>query len=252
MSLNAAGMAATPDALKLEVYLPDRQGSLQVEMLAASRRHGAISYQLPPQLTDLLSVVAERTPVVILQNLGFNWYPVWHYAVVIGYDIDRKEITLRSGRERRQVMPIDAFEYTWKRGDYWAMVTLSPGKIPGNADEHTYVSAVTELERLYFIERAYSAYKSATKRWPSNLLAQIGVGNTAYRMHDLAQAEGAFRQAVLDHPDSVAALNNLAQTLSDLGRNTEALPFARHAVHLGGPLSEIAKSTLLEIEERLR
>lgn len=252
MSLDVAGIKTTPEALVPEVYLPDRHGSLQVEMLAASRRHGVIAYQLAPKLTDLLAEVADGTPVVVLQNLGLSWYPVWHYAVVIGYDLDHAEIILRSGRERLQVLPMTTFERTWGRGSYWAMVALPPGKIPNSAEEVSFVSAVSAVEKIGYSERAQIAYLAALKRWPGNLAAQIGVGNTAYRMKDLVQAEAAFRQAIQDHPDSVAALNNLAQILADLGRDGEALSFARRAVALGGPLEDIAQATLSDIERRLR
>src|SRR5665647_2856054 len=61
MSLNFAGIAATPETLKPELYLPDRHGSLQVEMLAATRRHGAIAYQLAPELNDMLREIAAGT-----------------------------------------------------------------------------------------------------------------------------------------------------------------------------------------------
>lgn len=252
MSLDVAGIKTTPEALVPEVYLPNRHGSLQVEMLAVSRRHGVIAYQLAPKLTDLLAEVADGTPVVVLQNLGLSWYPVWHYAVVIGYDLDHAEIILRSGRERLQVLPMTTFEHTWGRGSYWAMVALPPGKIPNSAEEVSFVSAVSAVEKIGYSERAQIAYLAALKRWPGNLAAQIGVGNTAYRMKDLVQAEAAFRQAIQDHPDSVAALNNLAQVLADLGRDGEALSFARRAVALGGPLEDIAQATLSDIERRLK
>jgi len=149
-------------------------------------------------------------------------------------------------------LPMRTFEYTWARSDYWAMATLPPDRIPRTAEENRFIAAVSALEKVGYPERAYSAYISALKRWPGSLVAQIGAGNTAYRMHDLVRAEAAFRQIVLDHPDSVAALNNLAQTLSDQGRHAEALPFAQHAVGLGGPLAELAKATLAEIESKLR
>jgi len=252
MSLNAAGIKTTPEALVPEVYLPNRQGSLQVEMLAASRRHGVIAYQLAPKLIDLLTEVADGTPVVVLQNLGLSWYPVWHYAVVIGYDLDRAEIILRSGRERLQVLPMTTFEHTWRRGGYWAMVALPSGKIPDSAEEISFVSAVNAVEKIGYPERAQTAYLAALKRWPGNLVAQMGVGNTAYRMKDLARAEASFRQAIQDHPDAVAALNNLSQVLADLGRDEEALSFARRAVALGGPLKDIAQATLSNIERRLK
>jgi tetratricopeptide (TPR) repeat protein len=93
---------------------------------------------------------------------------------------------------------------------------------------------------------------AALNRWPANLAAQIGVGNTAYRLHQLPQAEAAYRKATQDHPDSAAAFNNLAQALADQGRYEEALLAARQAVNLGGPLSQLAQETLAEIESKLK
>jgi len=251
MVLNAAGVAADPEGLKPEVYLPQRQGSLQVEMLAAVRRHGVVAYQLVPELANLLAEVADGTPVIVLQNLGLGWYPVWHYAVVIGYDLERREVILRSGREQRQVLPMTTFERTWARSGYWAMLALPPGRIPRSAGEASFVSAVSALERAGHLRGARSAYLAAVQRWPQSLAARIGAGNTAYRTKDLVQAEADFRQAVAAHPDSVAALNNLAQTLSDLGRDEEALLYAQRAVELGGPLGEVARETLEGIRRKL-
>ena len=252
MSLNAAGIAVTPETLKPELYLPDRHGSLQVEMLAATRRHGATAYQLAPELNDMLREIAAGTPVVVLQNLAFGWYPVWHYAVAIGYDLDRAEIILRSGLEQRQILPMTTFEHTWARSNYWAMVVSPPGKIPETAEASHFIAAVSALEKISDPERAQSTYIAALNRWPGNLSAQIGVGNTAYRLHDLARAETAFRQAAQDHPDSVAAFNNLAQTLADQSRYEEAMETARRAVSMGGPLFQTAQETLADIERRMK
>ncbi len=252
MSLNAAGIAVTPETLKPELYLPDRHGSLQVEMLAATRRHGATAYQLAPELNDMLREIAAGTPVVVLQNLAFGWYPVWHYAVAIGYDLDRAEIILRSGLEQRQILPMTTFEHTWARSNYWAMVVSPPGKIPETAEASRFIAAVSALEKIGDPERAQSTYIAALNRWPGNLSAQIGVGNTAYRLHDLARAETAFRQAARGHPDSVAAFNNLAQTLADQSRYEEAMEAARRAASLGGPLFQTAQETLADIERRMK
>jgi tetratricopeptide (TPR) repeat protein len=251
MALESAGVKVDPAELKPEVYLPEKQGSLQVEMLAAARRHGVVAYQLPPRLDIVLAEVADGTPVIVLQNLALSWYPIWHYAIVIGYNLDSAEIILRSGREERQIMPMSTFEHTWARSGYWAMETLPPEKIPPGAEELTFVAAVSALEKTGQFEGARKAYQAALKRWPGNLLAQIGAGNTAYRMHEYGKAEAAFMQAVQDHPESVAALNNLAQTLIDQGRYAEALTYARRAVALGGPLKDIARATLDDIERKL-
>jgi len=52
-----------------------------------------VAYQLEPRLEDVLREVAAGTPVIVLENYGFRIWPVWHYSVVVGYDLDAGEIT---------------------------------------------------------------------------------------------------------------------------------------------------------------
>ncbi len=252
MVLNHAGVSTDPEALKPEVYLPEREGSLQVEMAATVRRHGRVAYLLEPALGDILEEVARGTPVVVLQNLVLDWYPVWHYAVVIGYDLERKEIILRSGREQRQTLSFITFQNTWARSEHWAMVAVPPERVPATAQEARYVAAVNALGKTGKLQEARAAYQAAAVRWPQSLGVQIGLGNVAYLLKRLDEAEQVFRRAVDGHPDSVAALNNLAQTLSDLGRDEEALGYVQKAVALGGPLQDIARATQADIERKLK
>lgn len=252
MVLAASGADVTPEALTGEVYLPARQGSLQIEMLAAARRHGRVAYRLAPQFGDVLREVAAGAPVIVLQNYGFGWLPIWHYAVVVGYDIDRGEVTLRSGRKPRLVMPFGVFEYLWKDGERWAMVALPPQRLPVTATEHGYGEAAVTLERTGQIDTARVAYATLLARWPDSLVGLMGAGNVAHARGDLQAAEQAFRKAAETHSDSAAALNNLAQTLADRGKLNEAAVAARRAVSLGGPLRATAESTLQGILARQR
>ena len=252
MVLDAAGVKVTPQDLTDQVYLPGREGSLQVEMLAAARRNGMLAYELAPKLDDLLTEVAAGSPVIVLQNLALSWYPLWHYAVVVGFDLQREEIILRSGLEQRQVLSLATFEHTWERAGYWAMLAMPPGRMPRTATEAPYVAAAIALEKAGQPKGAESAYEAALKRWPRNLAARIGLGNAAYALKDIKRAEKAYRQATLDHPDSAIAFNNLAQTLVDQKRYSEALAAANQAVSLGGPEQAAAKDTLELIKKKMR
>ncbi len=218
-----AGVKVTPDELVKQVYIPERQGSLQAEMLAAPRRYGLVGYPLAPRFDDLLREVAAGNPVVILQNFGAGFIDLWHYAVVVGYDYPAGELYLRSGKTEREKMPFTILEYTWKKGDYWAMVALPPDRIPVTATEAGYTAAIVAMERAGDKAATARAYATALARWPSNLGASIGLANQAYAQGDLKGAESVLRRAAGRHPDSIVVLNNLAQVLSDQGRNAEAL-----------------------------
>jgi tetratricopeptide (TPR) repeat protein len=130
------------------------------------------------------------------------------------------------------------------------MLALPPGRLPASVAATDYLSAVARLEKTGPLESAQAAYEGALERWPGNLTALMGLGNTAYRSGNLEAAERAFRQATLAHPMSPAAHNNLAQTLAELDRYDEALAEAREAVGLGGPLEDVSIRTLDAIVSR--
>jgi tetratricopeptide (TPR) repeat protein len=249
-ALNSAGVAIRPDALTDQVYLPSRKGSLQIEMLAATRRNGLAAYVLAPQLTDVLKEVASGTPVVVLQNMLVSWYPLWHYAVVVGYDMSTSKLILRSGTNARQVLPFWYFEHTWQFSEHWAMVTVRPDHIPATATEIGYASAAEALDASGQKTAAATAYSTLLTHWPNSLVGQLGLGNIYYAAGKLAEAESAFRKATESHPDSAPAFNNLAQTLADQGKFPQALQAAQTAVSLGGPFLSASKDTLEGILSR--
>ncbi len=115
--LSHEGVQVTPETLSDYLYLPARAGSLQAEMLGSTRRNGFVAYPLSGRLDDVLREVSAGTPVVVFQNLAFSIFPLWHYAVVIGYDLPANELVLRSGVTRRLTMSLNVFERTWARGD---------------------------------------------------------------------------------------------------------------------------------------
>jgi hypothetical protein len=246
--LNAAGISITPDELTPQIYLPKRKGSLQLEMMGATRRYGRIPYVLRPQLESVFAEVASGNPVLVLQNLSFWWYPKWHYAVVVGFDLPGDRVILRSGRDERRELPIEIFERTWRRSDHWAMVAMPPDRLPFTAEAIPYIEAVTPLERLSRWPEAAAAYAAALTRWPKNLGAQMGLGNSRYALGDVSGAETAFRQATVDHPESGAAFNNLAQTLADQKKWPDARAAAQQAVERGGPQLDTFRETLKQIE----
>jgi hypothetical protein len=248
-TLAASGVKVTPQELVPQVYLPERKGSLQVEMLATARRHGRISYLLAPRFQDMLQEVAAGNPVIVLQNQA----PMggWHYAVVVGYDYDAGEVILRSGETERQTLSFPVHEFLWKRSGYWAMVAMPPDRIPVTAEEGRWLTSIAALERAGGEAPARIAYENFLRRWPGNTSAAIGLANTHHALGELPQAERVLREAAQHAPDSVIVLNNLAQTLSDLGRNDEALPFIERAVAAGGPHADAVAQTRKTILGRI-
>jgi uncharacterized protein YceK len=247
MTLQWSGISVTPDTLTPEVYTPARKGSLQSAMIAATRRHSRVAYPISGP-DAMLAELGAGHPIIVLQNLGFSWYPVWHYAVVVGYDLDESTIILHSGPDPSKHLSLKTFHKTWARSDYWGLLVLPPTRMPATATERTYVSAVLGLEKARQWEAAMDGYHTALARWPDSLGARMGLGNSYYAFGDGASAEAAFSEATRRFPTNGSAFNNLAQVLWEQGRQEDALQAARRAVELGGPLVDVYRKTLEEIE----
>jgi hypothetical protein len=249
-ALHAVDIQVSPDTLAPEVYIPSRKGSLQVEMLAAARRHGALAVKIAPDLGAVLKEIAAGNVVVVMQNLGLSWAPSWHYAVVVGYDLDKELMWLRSGTFERFEMTLSTFQRTWARSKYWAFVASKPGNLPATASVENVISALVAFEKNASTSDKNLAYTTAVKRWPDNLVLLMGLGNSAFVAGDLAAAAKAFNAAIAAHPDSAAAYNNYANVLLAQRNFTDAKAAAERGLQLAEKdltLQAQIKTTLDEI-----
>jgi tetratricopeptide (TPR) repeat protein len=221
--LTASGVATTLDAVTAQVYLPARQGSLQNEILAASRAAERIPYVLAPELAAITSELAAGRPVLVLQNLGVSWAPSWHYAVVIGADAGSDHVILRSGTDERRVMRTPVFLRTWKRSGFWAVTTLKPGELPADPDRDRYVEAVAGLEQTGHYQAARDAWRAGRSNWPDDAVIHFGLANTEFDLGNFATAEMLYRDMLSEDSSLLIARNNLAMTLVAMGQVDQAL-----------------------------
>ena len=249
MVLGWSGIAVQPDELVQEVFSPEQHGSLQPDLISAVRRHGRIAYPVSGMNT-LTAELAAGHPVIVLLNLGFFWYPKWHYAVVVGYDKPAGEIILHSGINENERLSFRVFNNLWSRSEKWGLLVLPPSQFPAEVQKDTWLEAVIGLERAKQWPAAITAYEMATTLWPESYNAWIGLGNSRYAVGDLAGAASAFRHASRINQENGIAFNNLAQVLWEMDQPEEALAAARQAIIIGGPLLEKFKHTFYEIEAR--
>lgn len=215
--LVAAGVATDADALVGEVYLPARQGSLQVELLGATRRHDRLPYVIEPEPAALLVELDAGHPVLVLQNFGSVSAPAWHYAVVIGYERAADRFILRTGMIRRQLIAARRFLATWRRAGSWGVVALRSGELPAAAGASRYLEACSGLEAAGRTAAAAASYTAATARWPREPLAWFGLANVRGAQGRIADAEAAYRESLALDPALPAARNNLALLLARRG-----------------------------------
>jgi tetratricopeptide (TPR) repeat protein len=220
--LNVTGVDTDPDALRALTYIPGRQGSLQTELLSATRSYRRIPYPIDPTIDGLLAELEAKRPVLILQNLGTGMTPIWHYAVVVGYLPEDRVFILRSGDKERHRIKRRPFLRSWKRADYWGFIAMHPRDLPAVADAAKYLRAIAALESAGDVETAREAYQAATQHWPGNALAWLALGNASYAGGDLEAAQHAYETSVKADSNSVIALNNLSQVYLERGQLNDA------------------------------
>ncbi|WP_407291052.1 PA2778 family cysteine peptidase [Stutzerimonas zhaodongensis] len=219
--LTHRGIDTSPEQLVERVYLPQRRGSLQVEMVAAARSHDLLVYPLDRRLEAVLSEVAAGNPVLVLQNLAFDRWPQWHFAVVVGYDLTDQTLVLRSGTTRRWIATFRQFERSWAKGDRWAVVTVAPDSLPSTARETVWINAASDLEQTGRQGAALRAYEAAAEHWSSGL-SWFALANAQYAQGDKQAAQRALSTSVQQDGSFAAGWFNLSQVLAEQGCHAQA------------------------------
>lgn len=224
MALNASGVEVGPAELVDAVYLPSRRGSLQAEMLATPRRYQRIAYQLPADEAALEAANRNGQPVLVMLNLGVSWWPVWHYAVVIGLDQDT--VWLHSGLTPRLAMRRDTFLRRWRASQQWAMVVTKPQQLPSVLSAEQVARNLAALENP-FPELAATAYQAGLQRWPDSNALRFGLANVHARQQRWHQALTLLEQLHDAQPRSAPIANNLAWAYAQLDQPGKALDVLR-------------------------
>lgn len=222
MMLNSQGLDTHPDVLKELVYLPERQGSLKVELVAAARAHGLLVYPLDGSLESLLAEVATGNPVLVMQNLRFGWWPQWHFAVVMGFDAEERNIILNTDTRKHHEETLEVFMATWTRAENWAAVMLPPDQLPATAEPLRYLMSANDLETTGRTLAATTAYRTAERAWPDQPAAIMGQGNIAWAQGESKLAKDHYLRLTRKFPGVAAGWNNLAHSLAAQGCATAA------------------------------
>lgn len=249
--LGANGVEVTPEALAPQVYLPGRRGSLQLELVAATRRAGRIPYTVEPTPAALFAELGAGRPVLVLQNLLVPSVPKWHYAVLVGADPARNRIVLNSGTTRGLRMRAPKFRRTWDWGGRWGLVALRPGELPARADPARYLAAVADFETVAGADAAAPAYQAAARQWPRDARPHLALGNQAHARGDRVAAARHYRAGLALSPADPVLGNNYASTLGELGCQAEAraaLQAARAGLDQASPWHGTLAGTGRELE----
>jgi len=233
--------------LEARTLIPAKRGTLQIELVTASRANGLIAYPMEPTYEALFLELSAQHPVIVLVNRSFSWHPMWHYAPVIGYDEEKRSLIAHFSDQPNEPLPIATFAALWKRSDNWGVVLLPPGELPVSVSSKIFLRAVYEFEKIDKGSGAIRAYQSALERWPSDPDILFALANSYYNASNLLEAERNYRKLLALKPSHPLGLNNLAILLCHSGRSDEGLKLLDKVVNDDPKIQSLVKSSREEI-----
>ncbi len=245
-----SGIDVRPADLAEKVYDPGVNGTLQISLVAAARRHGRVAYEIDG-MDELRAEFMASNPVLVLMNQGLSWWPAYHYAVVCGLDPANNHAILAAGKAHKEKMRLSHFRRMWDRGDNWGLVVVCPETLPATATEARWLDAVYGLERAGRHEAALNGYSTGLAAWPESLGAMMGKANALYALDRLSAAGDVLARAAEAHPDSGPVFNNLARVKLEQGELGPAVDAAVRAVEIGGPHKAAYIKTLESVHEAM-
>ena len=219
---NFYGHSYSPDDIAPQLFIPEREGSLQLEMISATRQHGLLPYAETGNLQTLLQLLRADIPVIVLQNLSIPWFPQWHYALVTGYDIDAQTLRLHTGVTPDHVMSFALFEKTWARGGHWLLAPLKTTSRSDGIDPFVYIGAAYDMMTAASIDEGLAFMQQATTLWPDDWRGYFFIAN-AHIASEPSVAASWFAKGFQAGKKQAAYVNNYAYVLAELGCRQSAL-----------------------------
>ena len=247
MVLNHQDVATDVEQLIPQVFLPERDGSVQPEMLATVRRYDQLAYPIRGTMDALLGHLAAGDPVVVMQNLSLPIYPMWHYAVAIGYDLPSETLILRSGEIERHTLSFSRFDATWARTERWGFVVAEPGTLPAGISARNALEAISAYEESHGPRAALTSWEAFVKHHPTNAIGQFALGNALYADQQIDEARSAFERATALDKEMGAAWLNLGLVLLQQGAPRPAHEALKNAAALEGDWQAKAREHLSKL-----
>jgi len=249
--LNRWGDPVTEDELMTKLQKGKFGGVVTVDLLIEARQRGFAAQLIRGDEAIVRNSVSAGKPVVLMLRIldapgaGVD---LFHYIVVDGYDPTRNLVRTQFGDGKARWTSLAKLEKSWRGGGNAALL-VEPGSATdvAVANQGALRHAVG-LEDAGKLDEAAAAYGALIDNSPRSVIPLTNLGNVYSKLSRPAEAEAAYRQAILVDPNHRDALNNLAWLLLERGENAEAETFAQRAVDQNGPDAYLVLDTLARIQ----
>lgn len=197
------------EEISKSVFLKEGEGTYQTLMLREIRKNGFYAININ-HYEDMIKEINNDSPVIVFHNLGFDWYPLWHYAIVYGYDLDKEIFYVHSAAEKAKEWEMDKFERSWRRGDNWAVVVNPVDKLSLTGSELEHMRSAAFIESFHGAEKAKIAYQKILEKWPNSLMANMGLGNVYLKENNKELALKFYLKAQKIDPENKVVKNNIS------------------------------------------
>jgi tetratricopeptide (TPR) repeat protein len=231
MVMGFYGQKKTPDELAKGLFHEKLKGSTFSEMKARARQEGFLVLEIN-KFDDAIKEVKAGNPVIVLQNNGFRFFPMWHFSVLTGVDLRGPDVIVHDGDDEEDKDDMRLFERSFILGGRRSLLLLPPDHLSETTDEKSHVEAAAFLEALGNLKGGLLAYQKILSRWPQSQLAQIGVANTLYALGRKEDALKEIRIGSKLHPQSFQIWHNRAVMEAESGYKQKARESAKKALEL--------------------
>lgn len=110
-----------------EVYQEKLKGTLPLDLLIYAKEKGFEAAYYKGSLSDLREKISSGTPLILFLNLGYDFYPVGHYIVVVGYNDRMEAVVAHSGMNREEVFTYRELLGSWEKTNFSTLLVRPKG-----------------------------------------------------------------------------------------------------------------------------
>ena len=208
MVLRFMGEELSQDEIAGLILEKSKSGTFKEDLILASRVHQYIPIAIDDR-SKLQTALEMNKPVIVFQNLGLSWYPLYHYSVVVGYQRDSGAIYIKSGMSEAEKYSWKLFDKTWNKTDRWGIILVAVGEEIKIGSEIEYLKTAAVFEKVGKRQQAHKIHEMVINRWPESFMARVGLGNILYSEGKYAQALEQFKIAHKLEPENNDIQNNI-------------------------------------------
>lgn len=188
------------------------RGVLNIALAQQMKERGFWTQMESSDLRGLEGWIRKGIPPIVALHVGPFGMPLYHFAVVTGFDNRQGLLYLNAGRSTTEVMTAAQFDARWGRAGRWALIVCPPERVAWPLNGRQAAEMGLLFERRSDWESARRWYRTAAEQEPDNPAVRFNLANVHLKRGELQEARALYEELAPRHPSWGALQNNLAWT----------------------------------------